>query len=160
MNSHPARFLNLLRRRVPLLAAALWWGSLTALGAVVVPLLFVHLPTPAMAGALAAKLFTAQTWLGIGCAGLLLLLLRSNQAVASEEHAHDATIFVVIGLLLVLLLEFGVASRITAARALGADIKLWHGVGSAMFALQWLSTGVVLWRLAGGKPAGQGSAEL
>ena len=46
--------------------AALWWGSLTTLGALVVPLLFVHLPSPALAGGMAAKLFAAQTWLSTG----------------------------------------------------------------------------------------------
>ena len=48
--------------RVAPFAAALWWGSLTAVGFVVVPLLFKFLPTPAMAGHMAARLFTAQTW--------------------------------------------------------------------------------------------------
>jgi hypothetical protein len=40
-----------MRDRLPVMLAALWWGSLTAVGFVVVPLLFAHLPTPAMAGA-------------------------------------------------------------------------------------------------------------
>ena len=33
--------------------AALWWGSLTTLGVLVVPLLFVHLPSPVLAGGMA-----------------------------------------------------------------------------------------------------------
>ena len=48
------------RARLPVFAAALWWGSLTTTGFVVVPLLFAHLPTPALAGQTAARLFTAQ----------------------------------------------------------------------------------------------------
>ncbi|MEY2861401.1 MAG: hypothetical protein RL392_1859, partial [Pseudomonadota bacterium] len=48
---------------LPLWLAAAWFGSLTTLGFFVVPMLFMHLPTPAMAGAMAAKLFTAQTWI-------------------------------------------------------------------------------------------------
>jgi hypothetical protein len=56
--------------------AALWWGSLTTLGSVVVPLLFKHLPSPAAAGAMAAKLFGAQTWVSLGCALLLLLVFN------------------------------------------------------------------------------------
>ena len=47
--------------RLPAFIAALWWGSLSTVGFLVVPLLFVHLPTPAMAGAMAARLFAAQT---------------------------------------------------------------------------------------------------
>ena len=38
-----------MRERLPVLAAALWWGSLCAMGFVAVPLLFAHLPTPALA---------------------------------------------------------------------------------------------------------------
>ena len=41
--------------RLPVLVAALWWGSLTTIGFLVVPLLFAHLPTPAVAGAMAAQ---------------------------------------------------------------------------------------------------------
>jgi hypothetical protein len=48
--------------RLHALVAALWWGSLTTVGLLVVPMLFAHLPTPAMAGTMAAKLFAAQTW--------------------------------------------------------------------------------------------------
>ena len=59
--------------------AALWWGSLTGLGFIVVPMLFAHLPSPAAAGAMAAKLFSAQTWLSIGCSLLLLLLLNKKK---------------------------------------------------------------------------------
>ena len=53
--------------RIPLLAAALWWGSLSTVGLLVVPLLFAHLPSPAMAGGVAAQLFAAQTWVSVGC---------------------------------------------------------------------------------------------
>ena len=68
-----------MKARFGLFLAALWWGSLTGLGFVVVPLLFMHLDSPAAAGAMAAKLFTAQTWLSTGCAMLLLLVLQLVQ---------------------------------------------------------------------------------
>ena len=57
--------------RLSFLAAALWWGSLTTVGLLVVPMLFAHLPTPAMAGTMAAKLFAAQIWVSVCCALLL-----------------------------------------------------------------------------------------
>ena len=47
--------------RAAVFLSALWWGSLSGLGFVVVPLLFKHLGSPAEAGAMAAKLFSAQT---------------------------------------------------------------------------------------------------
>lgn len=123
--------------------AALWWGSLTTLGALVVPLLFVHLPSPALAGGMAAKLFTAQTWLGTGCGLLLLLLNRPGQDRVEAGRAQSITVFVMLGVLLALLSEFAVAPRIVSRE----NLRLWHSVGSAMFALQWLCAGVTFWKL-------------
>ena len=68
--------------------AALWWGSLTTLGFGVVPLLFVHLPTPAMAGGMAARLFSAQTWVSAVC-GLLLLLMLMARLDRTASVAHS-----------------------------------------------------------------------
>lgn len=128
--------------RLPVFVAALWWGSLTVLGFLVVPLLFVHLPTPAMAGQMAAKLFSAQTWVTMACGMLFLLFSRSNRSQALVESGKSALVFVVTGLLLALLVEFAVAPRIVARE----NLKLWHTLGSGMYALQWLCAGVVLWK--------------
>ena len=46
--------------RVPVFAAALWWGGLTAIGFIAVPVLFSSMATPAMAGQTAAKLFAER----------------------------------------------------------------------------------------------------
>ena len=62
--------------RLSFLAAALWWGSLTTVGLLVVPMLFAHLPTPAMAGQMAAKLFAAQTYISIAAFACLLVLSK------------------------------------------------------------------------------------
>ena len=48
------------KARLAVLAAALWWGSLCAIGFVAVPLLFAHAGSPAIAGPLAGKLFSAH----------------------------------------------------------------------------------------------------
>lgn len=129
-------------------AVALWWGSLTTLGFLVVPLLFMHLPSPAAAGAVAAKLFTAQTWLSVACTMLLLLIFNRRDTAAPALPTHVAIKFVVAGLLLALLVEFGVSSRIVSARAEGGNLKLWHALGSGMYLLQWLCAGLSLWFLS------------
>jgi hypothetical protein len=133
------------KAQVPVFAAALWWGSLTATGFIVVPLLFAHLPTPALAGQTAARLFTAQTWIALGC-GLLLLLFSSRTAheSAGMDWAQGALIFVVAGVLLALLSEFAVAPRILSRE----NLKLWHSVGSGMYVVQWVCAGVVLWKVS------------
>ena len=137
-----------MKSRLSIMLAALWWGSLTGLGFIVVPMLFTHLPSPAMAGAMAAKLFTAQTWLSVACAMLLLLALNKKEAPALSPPAREAMKFIVAGLLLAVLVEFGVAPRIVNARAEGGNLRLWHGLGSAMYLAQWLAAGWTLWCLS------------
>lgn len=137
-----------MKPRISILLAALWWGSLSTLGFMVVPLLFVHLPSPAAAGAMAAKLFTAQTWLSVGCTFFLLLFLKGKEAVALSPPAQAAIKYVVAGLLLAVLVEFGVSPRIVNARAEGGNLKLWHGLGTAMYVAQWLAAGWALWCLS------------
>ena len=131
--------------QLPLWAAALWWGSLSTIGFLVVPLLFVHLPTPAMAGAMAAKLFTAQTWVSVVCGLFLLLISRSDRLSVEENRARAAMVFVVLGMLLALLVEFAIAPRIVARE----NLALWHRVGSGMYLLQWLCAGATFWRVSG-----------
>jgi glucan phosphoethanolaminetransferase (alkaline phosphatase superfamily) len=130
-----------LKERFSFLAAALWWGSLTTIGFLVVPMLFSHLATPAIAGAMAAKLFTAQTWVSIGCA-LLLLMARSDRDSAPVMSAQGGILFILAGLLLALLAEYAVAPRIVARE----NLRLWHGVGSAMYLAQWACAAIVLWK--------------
>lgn len=136
------------RQRIGLMAAALWWGSLTALGFVVVPMLFMHLGSPAAAGAMAAKLFGAQTWISSVCAMLMLIVLNQKGHLAQAVPAQTAMKFIVAGMLLALLVEFAVAPRIVSARADGGNLRLWHGLGSAMLLGQWLCAGFTLWRLS------------
>jgi len=134
--------------RLPVWVAALWWGSLTTLGFLVVPLLFVHLPTPAMAGGMAARLFTAQTWVSTGCGLFLLLQTRQNRSSALDHGARTAMIFIVSGLLLALLSEFAVAPRIVARE----NLRLWHSVGSVMYLLQWVCAAATFGKLLPPRP--------
>ena len=135
-----------MKGRVAAFAAALWWGSLTAIGFMAVPLLFKFLPTPALAGNMAARLFTAQTWLSVAC-GVALLLATKGAAVAGAGRARATLFAVVLGMLLALLIEFAVAPRIVARE----NLRLWHGAGTLMYAVQWLCASFVLWRLAGSR---------
>ena len=56
------------------------------------------------------------------------------------------------GMLLALLVEYGVVPRIVARE----NLALWHRVGSAMYFLQWVCAGAVFWKLAS---TAQGAAE-
>lgn len=149
--------------RLSVLVAALWWGGLSALSLVAVPTLFATLGSPAVAGPVAAKLFSIQCWAGLFLGLMLLMLLRRQRAVldgpvSPEALAQGQQLFTTLGLvlaamLLALVQEFGVAQKIVTARALGGNLRLWHGVGSAMVLGQWLCTGLVLWRLTARREA-------
>lgn len=130
-------------RSLSLWIAALWWGSLTTLGTFVVPMLFIKLPNPAMAGAMAAHLFFVQTMVSTVCGLGLLLLLKVKRPPALTEQAQAATLFIAIGVLLALLVEFGVAPKIVARE----NLVWWHRVGSVMYLAQWLCSAVVFGKL-------------
>jgi hypothetical protein len=130
-----------MRQRLPALVAALWWGSLTTIGFLVVPLLFMHLASPTVAGNMAARLFAAQTWVAVACALVLLLISRPKNALAQYPWAKAAMVFILGGMLLALVSQFGVAPRIVARQ----DLRLWHSVGSVLYGLQWGCALAVLW---------------
>jgi hypothetical protein len=148
-----------MRYRFGLMLAALWWGSLSALGFLVVPMLFNHLPSPAAAGQMAAKLFTAQTWLSVACSLLLLLIFNQKGSFTQDQRGLGAIKFIVAGLLLATLVEFGLSPRIVSARADGGNLKLLHGLGSAMYFGQWLCAGFSLWILSRAENQGVQRAE-
>ena len=127
-------------RQLPVWLAAAWAMSLSMLGLLVVPMLFVHLPTPAMAGQMAAKLFSAQTWISVACGAMLLIAFRSNRRLVNVESAQAATLFVVGGVLLALMVELAIAPRIVARE----NLALWHRLGTGLFVVQWICALVVL----------------
>ena len=74
--------------RVPaarLLVAALWTGSLWALGYIAAPAAFKVLSS-GQAGDLVAVLLTRQAWLSIGCAVVLALLLWRSTDLAPQRR--------------------------------------------------------------------------
>ena len=118
------------------------------MGFVVVPLLFAQLPTPVMAGQMAARLFTAQTWLSLACGTVLLIASRARDTSRPVGWTGGALLVILGGLLLALLSEFAVAPRIVARD----NLRLWHAVGSGMYLVQWLCAGVVLFKSSAASP--------
>jgi hypothetical protein len=129
--------------RIALLVAALWWGSLTTIGFLVVPMLFAQLGNPAIAGNFAARLFSAQSWVALACGLALLTYFRSTIEGRVDPATRTAIGWILAALLLALLQEYAIAPRILARE----NLRLWHPVGSAMYLGQWLCAGVLLWRM-------------
>ena len=99
---------------------------------------------------MAARLFEVQTWVSVGCGLVLLLVLRlkrakndENMPLAGVSSAYKAIVFIALGMLMALLVAFGVSPRIVARE----NLMLWHAVGSTMYLAQWLCAGIVLWKL-------------
>lgn len=134
-----------MRTSLPVIVVAFWWGSLGAVGFVVVPLLFQFLSPAALAGQMAARLFTAQAWIGMlsGLLLLLLLLSRDRSGPGLTPWAQRAVGWLLAAFLMALLLEFGVAPRIVAR----TQLPLWHSLGSLLYVLEWVCLSVLLWQL-------------
>ncbi|HEY2256893.1 MAG TPA: DUF4149 domain-containing protein [Variovorax sp.] len=132
-----------MKDRLALLLAAFWWGSLTTIGFLVVPMLFAQLGNPTMAGNFAGQLFAAQTWIALGCGLVLLVYYRAQGGERIEGRVSSAIAWIVAALLLALLQQYAVAPRILARE----NLRLWHSLGSAMYLGQWICAGVLLWRM-------------
>jgi hypothetical protein len=131
------------KARLTLFAAALWWGSLSVIGFLAVPLLFRNASSASVAGQLAGKLFEAQGWLSLACGIVVLMGARDADGNATIGWARGAVGFVLAGMLCALLQQFAVAPRIVARQ----DLAFWHGAGTGLYAAQWLCALVVLWKV-------------
>jgi hypothetical protein len=132
------------KARLALLAASLWWGSLGAIGFLAVPLLFANAASPAVAGNLAGHLFSGQSWLSLGCGVVLLMSARDAEGTATLGWGRGAIGFVLAGMLAAVLQEFAIAPHILARE----NLAVWHGAGTAAYAVQWLCALMVLWKLS------------
>ena len=123
------------------LILALWWGSLTSLGAWVVPQLFAHAPTPALAGGLAALLFSTLNAVGLVaavlCAGIRLTRGDWRAFLSARET------LVLGGVVLAMALSQWLVFPLIMTRE---NLVFWHSVGSGLFLLEWVSLTWLLWR--------------
>jgi Domain of unknown function (DUF4149) len=122
-----------LSRFASLFSLALWWGSLTTLGFIVVPMLFAHMDTMQAAGRMAAKLFNVQAYVSLGCAAVLI--------VAHWGKERRVMVCTVLALAASLAVQWLVAPQIMARD----NLRLWHGVGTGLYIVQWGCTSVLLW---------------
>ncbi len=145
-------------RRLGLLVATLWVGSLWTVGYLVAPTLFATLADRALAGTIAGSVFRVEAWLSLACAATLLLLLRMPSSrwgagdmagQAAGWMARWSPLRLVIAMALCTLVgyfglqPFMAAIREAAAgRAMAGDARLYfgllHGAASGIYLLQSL----------------------
>ena len=143
-------------RSLSLWIGAAWAMSLTTLGFFVVPMLFANLPSPAIAGGMAARLFTVQTAISAVCAFALLMTFRLEKLAPNTPVIPSCTLLAIGGALLALLVEFGVSPHIVARD----NLALWHSLGSTMYFAQWVCALVVFGKLANAASAPPAGAEV
>ena len=137
-----------LPHRLTVMLAALWWGGLTALAFVAVPMLFARLGSPAVAGPVAAALFAVIAKVSL-VAGLIcgFFLMRKVPFLQSKKTLA-AIVLCILAVLAATVQDTWVAQQIVTARASGGNLKFWHGLGTGLVLLQWLAAGWTLWVLA------------
>jgi Domain of unknown function (DUF4149) len=133
------------------LLAALWWGGLTGISFLAVPLAFAHFASPVIAGPYAARLFHWQAWgsMFVTVCVLFWTMRAQRQYLCSRwssfSPGRGLSVWLLLAFFAALLQEFGVAERILMARSMGADVRFWHMAGTLLVFLQWLSALRVCW---------------
>ncbi len=128
-------------------AVVLWVGGLWAIGYLAAPALFYSLADKALAGLLAGKMFAWMAWVGIACAGYLLLyrLVSFGGAALKQAFFWIAAVM----LLLTLAGHFGIQPILQGLKdqAASQDVmqslvrdrfQAWHGISSALYLIQSL----------------------
>lgn len=117
----------------------LWAGSLWSLAAWVAPTLFSAQGDRHLAGVLAARLFSIETYVGLGVAALALLLPGRTKFVAA--YAAAAALAVNEWIMKPLMTQAHVRGSVA-----GLSFGAWHGVSGAIYLAACLAVVVLVWR--------------
>jgi len=122
-----------------LMLNALLWGSLTVVGGVVVPMLFMLLSPKALAGMVAGELFVMESVLVLGVS--LFALLRKSWTLWFKAIGERSSLLKILwapglNLVLSIFMLLVVIGKVTQSEP--QERALWHGLGSAVYALMWL----------------------
>jgi hypothetical protein len=132
--------------------AALLWGSLTIVGAVVVPMLFVLLSPKALAGRVAGELFVMESTLVLALSAYALVrsvakakMLTPNKGLSMRKLLWAPAFNVLLATSMLSV----VIENITHSEP--QDRVFWHTLGSLIYALMWVLSAKQLTRFAGSK---------
>ncbi len=121
------------------IALTLWVGGMWVTGYLVAPMLFSTLEDRALAGMLAGRMFSAMSYVGLVCVGLLLLAhFQKNWLNGWRQWRR----WVLLAMLLVIVIgEFVLQPMMAELKAQGLDegsaaqqrFGLLHGISSSLF---------------------------
>ena len=116
----------------------LWAGSLWSLAAWVAPTLFYAQGDRHLAGLLASKLFSIETFVGLGVAVLALLLRRGPRFVWG---------YLAVALLSIneWVLQRFMAQAQVHGTAAALSFGAWHGVSAVLYVLACLAVLLLVW---------------
>lgn len=138
-----------------LLVAALWAGSLWAVGYLVAPTLFATLSDRVLAGVIAGSLFHAMALLSLGCGLAMLLLLWRGTPDWDGKRRRTVLAIIVVMVMCTVASHFGVQplmAELKAAAAPGGVMDaaaksrfgMLHGVSSMIYLVQSILAGWLL----------------
>ena len=129
-----------------LLVAALWAGSLWAVGYLVAPTLFLSLDRT-LAGSIAGLMFHAEAMLSLGCGAAMGLLLFVGTRDWTPQRRRSVLLIVVAMVMCTVVSHFGLQPMMAAAKAAGdSRFGKLHGISSSIYLLQSLLAGWLVWK--------------
>jgi len=147
--AHP---LNGLQR----LLLTVWVGAMWAVGYLVAPVLFAAIESRMQAGAIAGILFTAVSWIGFVCGGLILLI----QWRAGDRGLSGAAVVCIVAMLVMTSIgQFGlqplmadIKTQFPAGVEMSGELRsrfgMLHGISSSLFLIASVLGALAIWRSA------------
>jgi Domain of unknown function (DUF4149) len=126
-------------RNVFRIAFVLWAGSLWSVAAWVAPTLFYAQSDRHVAGILAARLFSIETYLGLATAALALLLPGRTRFVLLYAAAAVLALNEWV-------LKRAMAAAHTHGAAFGLGFGAWHGLSAVLYVVACLAVLVLVWK--------------
>jgi hypothetical protein len=147
--------LPLILPKVRLLVAALWAGSLWAVGYLVAPTLFATLSDRVLAGVIAGSLFHAMAMLSLGCGLAMLLLLWRGTPGWDGKRRRTVLAIIVVMVMCTVASHFGLQPMMAELKAAAAPggvmdaaaksrFGMLHGVSSVIYLVQSILAGWLL----------------
>lgn len=136
----------MLLTRVRYLVAALWAGSLWAVGYLVAPTLFATLADRVLAGTIAGSMFHSMAMLSLGCGVAMLVLLQVATRGWEPKRRKTSMLIVVAMLLCVAVSHFGLQPMMAALRGVADEAArsrfgMLHGISMGIYMVQSLLAG-------------------